>query len=411
MYLNVKIFALDGTPVENAYIRIYVHDKFDEFIVYINALGYYPFQINNIRFYPGLLCELKVNLNPIQFKNQILIHDQIINLPTYENILNIQNILELPQDEVRNLTLSLGVYSPANSPKDILIYLYAENFAQEVYDLSDGKIKIELYDDPETVTDRKMIKSIIRDGYPDFIVQPTAPQVDFVPKLSVFDMPMVYTNIEDLRNNLEDDVFYQKISDSYSNSGYKLLGLFDVLFRQMTSNKKIQNMDDFNEIKIRTIPNHNYEEFWESLGATVLTLPVSEIYPSLKFGYIDSEENTYEIITGFKLYDVQKYLIKTNHLPQIISLITSNTFYNDMSTTEKSIINEAAIRATSYTRKKAVERFEERKKVLTDNGMTIVDLPEETIETMRLTALPLYEKIRKTVGDDELINIYFQNSN
>ncbi len=406
-YLNIKIFASDGTPIKNAYIRISAPDEFNEFIININSLGYHPTQINNMQFYPGLLCKLNVNLNPIQSKNRIVSHNQVINLPEYEKVQNIQNILELPQDEVRNLTLTLGV----DSPEDTLIYLYAKKFTDEVYELSDGRIRIEIFTDAKLGADRQMIKSIIGGGYPDFIVQTTAPQVDFVPKLSVFDMPMVYTDIEDLRNTIDNNIFYEKISSAYSNSGYKLLGLSDILFRQMTSNEEIQNIDDFNEIKIRTMQNHNHKEFWESLGATVIPLPVSEIYPSLKFGYIDSEENSYEVIAGFKLYEVQDYLIMTNHMPHIISLITSNSLYDSLSTAEKAIIDEAAIRATLYTREMADERFEERKKTLIDNGMTILELPEGTIHAMRLAALPLYEKIRSIVGDDVLINTYLKNGN
>lgn len=405
-YLDIKIFASDGTPVKNAYIRISAPDEFNEFIVKINALGFYPVQINNVQFLPGLLCKLDVNLNPIPLKNQVLNYNQVINLPKYESLQNTQNILELPQDEVRNLTFTLGV----DSPEDTLIYLYAKKFADEVYELSDGKIKIEIFTDAKLGADREMVKSIIREGYPDFIVQTTAPQVDFVPKLSVFDMPMVYTNIEDLRNTIDNEIFYQKISNAYSYNGYKLLGLSDILFRQMTSNEEIQNIGDFNGIKIRTMQNPNHEAFWESLGATVIPLPVSEIYPSLRFGYIDAEENSYEVIAGFKFYEVQNYLINTQHMPHIISLITSNTLYNSLSTSEKSIIDEAALRATSYTREMADERFEERKEVLIDNGMTILELPEETKQAMRAAAIPLYEKIREIVDDDVLINTYFENS-
>ncbi len=405
-YLNIKIFASNGTPVRNAYIRISAPDKFNEFTVKINSIGYYPVQINNVQFFPGLLCKLKINLNPIQSKNQISIPDQVINLPTYENVKCIQNVLEVPRDEVRNLSFTLGI----DSPIDTLIYLYAEKFAEEVYALSDGKIQIEIFTDAKMGADRQMIKSIIQEGYPDFIVQTTTLQVDFIPKLSIFDMPMVYDDINCLRNTIDSNIFYKKISDAYSNSGYKLLGLADLLFRQMTSNKEIQNIEDFTGVKIRTIQDHNHEAFWEALGATVIPLPYSEIYPSLRFGYIDAEENSYEVIAGFNLYEVQKYLTNTKHLPHIISLITSNAIYNGLNTAEKSILDEAAVRATAYAREKADKNFEERKKILIDNDMIILDLPEETKQAMQSAASNVYERIREIVGDDDLINLYLNNS-
>lgn len=406
-FLDVKIFALDGTPIKNAYIRIFAPDGFNEYIVNINAIGYYPVQINNVQICPGLVCKLNVNLNPIQIKDQFLKQNQAINLPSYKNLQIIQDISELPQDTVRELSLTLGM----DSPKDTLTYLYGEKFADEVYALSNGKIKIEVFTDAKMGADRQMLKTILQDDYPDFIVQTTAHQVDFIPNLSVFDMPMVSTNIENLRNTIDNDLFYEKISSSYSDAGYKLLGMADLLFRQMTSNKEILNIDDFKGIRIRTIQNHNHQAFWESLGATVIPLPASDIYANLMYGFIDAQENPYEVIVGFKLYNVQNYIINTRHLPHLLPLITSTKLYNSLTTAEKEIIDKAAIRATAYAREKADERFEERKKILIDEGMTIVDLPEETIQAMRSEALPIYVRIREMVGDDDLINLYYQNGN
>jgi tripartite ATP-independent transporter DctP family solute receptor len=406
-FLDITIFTSDGTPIENAYIRIFEQDELYRHIVRINTNGYYPTQINNVQLCPGLVCKLKVNLIPKQLKDQILTFNQIVDLPSYENIQNTQNTSLLPQNDIRELTFSIGV----DSPKDNVTYLYAENFAEEVYKLSEGKMKIEIFENAKMGADRQMIKTTLNKGYPDFVVQTTAPEVDFVPELSVFDMPMVYNNIKDLRNTVDNDMFYEKISNAYSKAGYKLLGIADLSFRQMTSNEEIKNIDDFKGIKIRTIQNLNHKAFWESLGSIVTLLPASEIYPGLKFGYIDNQENSYEVVVGFKLYEVQKYLLNTYHLPNLLPLFTSNELYNSLTDGEKAIIDEAAVKATAYSRQKTDERFEERKKILIEKGMKIIELPEETRKAMEEAALPLYKKIRNIVNDDDLVDFYLENGN
>ena len=308
-------------------------------------------------------------------------------------------------DEVRNLSLSLGI----DAPMDTVTYLYAEKFAEEVYALSDGKIKIEVYTDAKLGTNRVMFSTIKDRDNLHFIVQSTSPQVPFVPKLSLFDMPLIYLNIDDLRKVIDNKEFYEKISNIYAEEGYKLLGIADQLFRHMTSNKYIQNVDDFMGIKIRIIQNHNHEAFWEALGAVVVPLPVSEIYPSLSRGLIDAQENPYENIVALNLYKVQKYLINTYHLPHLLTLVTSENFYNSLNEAEKAIINEAVVTATAHAREKADERFEDRKNILLENGMTIVDLPYETKLALRAKAMPVYHNIREIIGDDSLINSYFGN--
>ena len=47
-----------------------------------------------------------------------------------------------------------------------------------------------------------------------FVVQNTAPQANFIPKLAIFDLPMAYTNIEDLRSTLDDEEFMSLINSS-----------------------------------------------------------------------------------------------------------------------------------------------------------------------------------------------------
>jgi tripartite ATP-independent transporter DctP family solute receptor len=401
--LEVKIFSSDGTPVDNASIRIFAQCGINEYIINIDASGYYPVQINNVQFYPGYVHKLNINMLPEQSKDQTLKLDQRINLPSYKNIQIFQTESELPQDEIRELTMSLGMVTPQGSPS----YLYAEKFAEEVNNLSNGKIKVDIYTDAKLGADRQMLQNILGDGNIDLIVQTTPPQVEFMPQLSVFDIPMVYTNTNDLRKVFNDTEFYERISNIYKSGGYKLLGFSDPLFKQLTTNKEIQNIDDFNGIKIRTVQNKNQEKFWKLLGATIVPLPVSEIYTSLRHGFIDSADNPYENIIALKLYEQQKYLINTNHLPHLVNLIMSDKYYNSLSAAEKAVIDEAAVNATAYAREKADERFEEEKKMLVDNGMTILDLPYETKLAMRSKAIPVYERIRELVDDDELIKLYF----
>jgi len=403
--IEVKLFSSYGKPIDNANIRVVALYGINEYIINVDALGYYPVQINDVQFCPGYVNKLNVNLIPTQSKDQTIKHDQMIKNPSYKNIQIFQTESELPQDEIRELTMSLGMVTPKGSPS----YLYAEKFAEEVNNLSNGKIKIDINTDAKLGADRQMLKNILNDGNIDLIVQTVAPQVEFMPKLSIFDMPMVYIDTNDLRKAINNTEFYEKISNIYTSGGYKLLGFSDPLFKQLTTNKEIQNIDDFNGIKIRTIQNKNHEEFWKLLGARLVPLPVSEIYTSLRHGFIDSADNPYENIIALKLYEQQKYLINTNHLPHLVNLITSDKYYNSLSAAEKAIIDEAAVNATAYAREKADERFEEEKKILIDNGMTILDLPYETKQAIRLKAIPIYERIRGLVDDDELIKLYFGN--
>lgn len=401
-FLEIKIFSYDGIPVDSANIRVSALCGINEYVINIDACGYYPVQINNVHFYPDRVCKLNVSMVPVKLKNQMFGANRKISPGAYKCIQNFQTEAGLPQNEIRELTIPLGMVTPKGSPS----YTYAEKFAEEVSNLSGGKIKIDINTDGKLGTDRQMLRDILNTGNIGLIVQTTPTQVDFLPKLAVFDMPMVHTDKNYLREVMGNTEFYEKISDIYEDGGYKLLGFSDPLFRQLTTNREIQNIDDFEGIEIRTILNKNHEEFWRLLGATIVELPVSEIYTSLMHGFIDSADNPHENIIALKLYDMQKYLIRTNHLPHMVSLITSSKFYNSLSAKEKAIIDEAASKAEAYVRERADESHKEEEQFLIDNGMIILDLPDETKQAMKEKAMPVYETIRDLVNDDRLMELY-----
>lgn len=400
-FFDLNICSINGLPIKKALIYIFKSDRINEYDIIIDSKGYYPVKLNNVKLYPGIISELYANMVSVKTKT-------ISNLK-YNNSPYFLAANEMPQnqDEIREMTLTLGM----DSPKDTVTYLYAEKFAEEVNSLSNGKMKIDVYTDAALGSDRQMLRSIIEEGRPDFIVQNTAPQVTFIPKVSIFDIPMLYNDIQKLRNAIDNERFIEKINNIYSEKGYKLLGLSDQLFRQLTSNKKIRNIGNLNEIKMRTIQNPNHIKFWNLLGTTVIPLPVSEIYLSLKQGFLDAQENGYEQIYGMKLYEVQDHVTNTNHLPNLFTLITSEDIFSTFTEAEKAIIEEAADTATIYAREKADERIGNIKQFLIDNGMTILDIPEKTRQDIiKNAAIPVYEDIREIVNDDELINTYVELS-
>ena len=157
--------------------------------------------------------------------------------------------------------------------------------------------------------------------------------------MQVFDLPSAFDNIEEVRESLDNEKFYNLMGDIYNDAGYKLLGFTDQGLRIMTTNKKIEEISDFKGQKIRTMENSNHIKFWKSIGANPTPMSFSEVYIGLQQNTIDAQENPYEVVVSSKLYEQQKYLIETNHLPHIISLIVSDDFYNNLCKEQQEIID------------------------------------------------------------------------
>lgn len=294
------------------------------------------------------------------------------------------------------------------SPEDTVTQLYAEKFAQEVDRLSDGTMKIEVYPNSTLGGDRDLLESCA-DGDIPFVVQNTAPQVAFMKDLAVFDLPAAFDSLQSLRTTLDDEQFFTQIQNVYQDGGYHLLGIADQGFRVMSTNKPVSSLADFKGQKIRTMENPYHLRFWQLIGAAPTPMSFSEVYIGLQQHTIDAQENPYEVIVSNRLYEQQDYVVETNHLPHLITLICSTSFEEKLSDEQKAILEEAAAIATAYAREMSDARIDERIAEIEENGTQIIQLDENTQQEMREAAAPLYEEIASSI-DPDIYSLYLKNT-
>ena len=290
------------------------------------------------------------------------------------------------------------------SPEDTITQIFAEKFAEEISELSDGRMKIQVYANSTLGGDRDLLETCA-DGDIPFVVQNTAPQVSFMGDLAVFDLPCVFDSLDECREKIDNPEFYELISNVYTEGGYHLLGMADQGFRVMSTNKPVYSFSDFKGQKIRTMENSYHLAFWKAIGANPTPMSFSEVYIGLQQHTIDAQENPYEVIVSNNLYEQQDYVVETNHLPHYISLIVSDEFYNNLSKDQQKIIDQASQTAKVYAREASDKRIADRIKIIEDSGTKIVKLDTKTQKEMRKQAQPVYDAIKKSISKD-IYNAY-----
>ena len=282
------------------------------------------------------------------------------------------------------------------SPEDTVTQIYAEKFAEEVYDMSDGRIKIQVYANSTLGGDRELLESC-KDGDIPFVVQNTAPQVTFMPDLAIFDVPCAFENLDECREVLDDPEFSDLVSSVYEKGGYQLLGIADQGFRVMSTNKPVKGIGDFRGQKIRTMENPFHLAFWKSIGANPTPMSFAEVYIGLQQHTIDAQENPYEVIVSNRLYEQQDYVVETNHLPHLITLIMNDEFFKDMPAEDQKIMKEAAAIATEYARQASDDRIADRVRTIEDSGTQILQIDEETYKAVVEASAGVRDSIKEKV--------------
>jgi tripartite ATP-independent transporter DctP family solute receptor len=292
------------------------------------------------------------------------------------------------------------------SPEDTVTQIYAEKFAEEVETMSDGRIKIQVYANSTLGGDRELLESC-KDGDIPFVVQNTAPQVTFMPDLAIFDVPCAFENLDECRKVLDDAEFSSLISSVYENGGYQLLGIADQGFRVMSTNKPVKGIEDFKGQKIRTMENPFHLAFWKSIGANPTPMSFAEVYIGLQQHTIDAQENPYEVIVSNRLYEQQDYVVETNHLPHLITLIMNDEFFKDMPAEDQKIMKKAAAVATEYARQASDDRIADRVKTIEDSGTQILKIDENTYNAVVEASSEVRDSIQDKV-DSKVYDTYIE---
>ena len=170
-------------------------------------------------------------------------------------------------------------------------------------------------------------------------------------------------------------------------------------------NKAVRSFADFKGQKIRTMEDPYQLSFWKKVKANPTPMSFSEVYIGLQQHTIDAQENPYEVIVSNKIYEQQDYVIETNHVPHLISLIVSEDFFKDLPSEDQEILKEAEELAKEYAREQSDERINEKIQVIRDSGTEIITLDDTTKEQMVEASEPVYEQIQKVV-DPEIYSLY-----
>ena len=216
-----------------------------------------------------------------------------------------------------------------------------------------------------------------------------------------------FDTIEEVREKVDDEKFYNLIEKVYEKGGFHLLGYADQGFRVMSMNKKIQSLSDFKGQKIRTMENSFHIDFWKALKASPTPMTFSEVYIGLQQHTIDAQENPYEVIVSNRLYEQQDYVVETNHLPHLISLIVNDDFFQNLTPEEQKIMTQAAKTATEYAREQSDARIFDRIATIEASGTAILTLSDETRDAIRKAAGSVYESIRENI-DPEIYDAYME---
>ena len=291
-------------------------------------------------------------------------------------------------------TFKMNLNGPDNHPAAAGM----KKFAETVSAKTNGRIKINLFYNGALGSDQAVVSSL-KGGTIELAVMNSGILSSEAKELAIFDFPFLFAN-EKESDAIVDGPIGKKMHGLLEAKGIVGLSYWELGYRQITNSKKaITKVEDIEGLKLRVIPSPINIDWVKALGANPTPLPFPEVYAALEQKAIDGQENPISVIAANKFWEVQKYMVLSNHQYNPQSVIMSKKVWDSLSAADRKIIDEAADDAAQTQRKEARAAVAANLDILKKNGMTVTQLAPTEVAKLREKLKPVIEKYTANVGE------------
>lgn len=148
-------------------------------------------------------------------------------------------------------------------------------------------------------------------------------------------------------------------------------GLMENGFRQIVSAvRPIRTADDLAGYRMRVPGGRIFNEVFEALGATPVTISVDRLYTALRDGEADGQENPLVVCEENKLYEVCRFVSITNHIWSGFNVYGNLRFWNALPPDVQAVVQRNVRKYVAAQRENVRKVNAELEQTLAQRGMT-----------------------------------------
>ncbi len=292
------------------------------------------------------------------------------------------------QSDSRVRILKLAHVLPTDHP----VHKGMEYMARRVFELSGGKMRVDIYPGGQLGAERDLIE-LLQIGSLAMTKVSSAPLEGFVPEMKIFGIPYIFRDDDHRWKVMQGEIGKRLLLASQK---YRIRGLcyYDAGYRSFyTKDKPITSPDDLKGMKIRVMKSVTSVQMVQALGGSPTPIPWGELYTALQQGVVDGAENNAPSLHTSRHYEVCKYYSLDEHTSYPDILLMSTVVWNSLSPREQQWLQQAVDESVEVQKKLWKEAVEEALRVFREAGGKI-NYPDKA--PFRESVKSMYELYRGT---------------
>ncbi len=283
----------------------------------------------------------------------------------------------------------------------------AEKFAELAAQYTNGQVKVQVYPSSRLYQDVEEFAAL-QSGW----VQMLAPSLSKISALGVrefevFDLPYIFPDRAAVLRVMDGPIG-QQLLKKLESKGFVGLAYWDNGFKQMSANRPVVKVQDFKRLKMRVQPGSKVlASQMQTLGATPMPIPFSEVYADLKQRAVDGAENPMSNFYTQRFFRVQKHLSLSDHGYLGYAVIANKKFWDGLPADVRSALERAMQEVTAYEREIAPTDNEAALAAVKQAGTTEIHvLTPEQRAAWQQALRPVHRQFESRIGGDLLGSVY-----
>lgn len=192
-------------------------------------------------------------------------------------------------------------------------------------------------------------------------------------RLSIMDANYLFDDYDHLYEVMDGSIGDDLVTGLREDTGVRVLDVWYMGTRQLTTDGRIEGPDDLAGLKIRAIDSPVGIANVRSLGGDAVPVAFTELYTALSQGVVDGQENPIAIMASASLQEVQGWVHLTNHQMFAVPLAINESAWAALSAEQQDALIEAAREAGPQVRACTEEVQEELLASWEDDGLLQVN--------------------------------------
>ncbi len=262
-----------------------------------------------------------------------------------------------------------------------------------------GKVAVQVYANSSLYGDGKEMEALLLNEVQMLAPAPSKLE-QYTKQLQLFDLMFLFDDVA-AAQRFQNSPRGKALLKSMEPKGVTGLAYWLNGMRQLTANKPLLEPKDARGLKFRVQPSDLQAAQYSALRAVPRKMAFAEIYQGLQTGVVNAQDNPWSNIYSQKYYEVQKYMVESNHGIGNYVLITNTQFWNGLPADIRSQLETIIDEVTVTVNQQAEALNNKARQAIVDAGQNefIVLTPEQRAK-WRDAVRPSWKPFEADIGAD-----------